>query len=157
LNLIKIFLPFFLLFTLYAEKVEVTSDAMKAEELKKEVHFIGNVTVKQKESWLHGDKVIVYFNENNETKMYEASGEKNLVTFEVKEKKGFYKGRAQNVKYYPVTSKYILTGKAVIDDLLNKRHVNGNVITLDMTTGNAAVKGSKKKPVKFIFDMEKKK
>lgn len=132
---------------------------MKAEELKKEVHFIGNVKVKQLDSWLHGDKVIVYFDENNETKMYEAqtTGNDNVVTFEVKEKTGFYKGHALNVKYYPATSKYVLTGKAVIDDLLNKRHVNGDVITLDMTTGNATVKGSKKKPVKFIFDMEKKK
>ncbi len=148
-------LPLFLLVALHAEKVEVTSDSMKAIDLKKEVHFIGNVTVKQLESWLHGEKVIVYFDENNETKMYEATG--HPVTFEVKEKKGFYKGSALNVKYYPVTSKYVLSGKAVIDDILNKRHVNGNVITLDMTTGNAAVKGTKKKPVKFIFDMEKKK
>ena len=156
----RLFLPFFLLFTiLHAEKVEITSDSMKAEDLKKEVHFIGNVKVKQLESWLHGDRVIVYFDENNETKMYEAQavGKGKIVTFEVKEKKGFYKGSALNVKYYPVTSKYVLTGKAVIDDLLNKRHVNGDVITLDMTTGNAAVKGSRKKPVKFIFDMEEKK
>ena len=150
-------LPFFLFLILHAEKVEVTSDSMKAEELKKEVHFIGNVTVKQAESWLHGDRVIVYFDENNETRMYEAIGKENTVSFEVKEKKGFYKGSAMNVKYYPVTSKYVLTGKAVIDDLLNKRHVNGDVIILDMITGNAMVKGSREKPVKFIFDMEKKK
>ncbi|OQX50196.1 MAG: lipopolysaccharide transport periplasmic protein LptA [Epsilonproteobacteria bacterium 4484_20] len=157
MNFIKVLLPFFLFLILHAEKVEVTSDSMKAEELKKEVHFIGNVTVKQAESWLHGDRVIVYFDENNETRMYEAIGKENTVSFEVKEKKGFYKGSAMNVKYYPVTSKYVLTGKAVIDDLLNKRHVNGDVIILDMITGNAMVKGSREKPVKFIFDMEKKK
>jgi len=157
LNFTKMLLPFFLLYSLHAEKVEVTSDSMKAEELRKEVCFVGNVTVKQLDNWLHGDRVIVYFDENNETRMYEAVGKKNIVTFEVKEKKGFYKGSAMNVKYYPAASKYILTGKAVIDDLVNKRHVNGDVITLDMTTGNATVKGSKKKPVKFIFDMEKKK
>jgi len=157
LRFTKLLLPFFLLLTLHAEKVEVTSDSMKAEDLKKEVHFIGNVKIKQLESWLHGDKVIVYFDENNETKMYEAIGEGKVVTFEIKEEKGHYKGSALNVKYYPVTSKYILTGKAVIDDLVDKRHVDGDVITLDMTTGNATVKGSRKKPVKFIFDMEKKK
>ncbi|AKF24761.1 hypothetical protein YH65_04695 [Sulfurovum lithotrophicum] len=159
MNFIKLLLPFFMLFALYAQKVEVSSDSMKAEEMKKEVHFIGNVKVKQHDSWLHGDKVVVYFDENNKTKMYEAQaiGKEKTVTFEVKEKKGFYKGSALNVKYYPVTSKYVLTGKAVIDDLLNKRHVNGDVITLDMITGNAIVKGSRKKPVKFIFDMKEKK
>ena len=137
--------------TLFAEKVEVTSDSMKAEDLKKEVHFIGDVTVKQLKSWLHGDKVIVYFDENNETKMYEAIGS---VTFEFQNEESFYKGSADKVTYYPTSSQYVLIGKAVIDDLINKRHVNGDEITLDMITGNANVKGNKKKPVKFIFDME---
>lgn len=137
--------------SLFAEKVEVTSDSMKAVDLKKEVHFIGNVKVKQLKNWLHGDKVIVYFDENNETKMYEAIGS---VTFEFNEEKNLYKGSADKVTYYPTKSQYILTGKAVIDDLINKRHVNGDEITLDTITGNANVKGNKKKPVKFIFDME---
>ena len=140
--------------TLFAEKVEVTSDSMKAEDLKKEVRFIGDVTVKQLKNWLHGDKVIVYFDENNETKMYEAIGS---VTFEFIQKESFYKGSADKVTYYPTKSQYILTGKAIIDDLINKRHVNGDEIILDMITGNAKVKGNKKKPVKFIFDMETKK
>jgi len=157
LNFATLLLPFLLLASLHAQKVEVTSDSMKAEDLKKEVHFTGNVTIKQLGSWLHADKVVVYFDENNETKMYEATGNSDVVTFEVKEKKGFYKGHALTVKYYPVTSRYVLTGKAVIDDIPNKRHVNGDTITLDMTTGNAAVKGSRKKPVKFIFDIEEKK
>jgi lipopolysaccharide export system protein LptA len=140
--------------TLFAEKVEITSDSMKAQNLQKQVHFIGNVKIKQLNNWLHGDKVIVYFNEKNETKMYEATG---AVTFEVKKENNFYKGSADKVIYYPKKSQYILTGKAVIDDLMNKRHINGEMITLDMITGNADVKGNKKKPVKFIFDMEKKK
>lgn len=139
---------------LFAEKVEITSDSMKAQNLQKQVHFIGNVKVKQLKNWLHGDKVIVYFDENNETKMYEAIGS---VTFEVKKEKNFYKGEADKVIYYPQKSQYILIGKAVIDDLVNKRHVKGDTITLDMVTGNAEVKGNKKKPVKFIFDMEKSK
>ena len=154
LHFFKIIFFLFLTIALFAEKVEITSDSMKAEDLKKKVHFIGNVTVKQLNNWLHGDKVIVYFNENNETDMYEAIGS---VTFEFKKEKSFYKGSADKVIYYPTKSQYILTGKAVIDDLINKRHVNGDVITLDMITGNADVQGKKKKPVKFIFDMEEKK
>ena len=139
---------------LMAEKIEITSESMNARELQKEVHFIGNVMVKQSQSWLHGERVVIYFDENNETKMYEASGG---VTFELKNEKNFYKGSAQKVIYYPQKSYYMLQGAAVIDDLLNKRHVNGEAITLDMITGNANVQGSKKKPVKFIFDMEEKK
>ncbi len=154
MKFLKIILFILMSITLFAEKVEVTSDSMKAEDLKKEVHFIGDVTVKQLKNWLHGDKVIVYFDENNETEMYEAIGK---VTFEFKKEESFYKGSADKVTYYPTRSQYVLTGKAVIDDLINKRHVNGDEITLDMITGNAKVKGDGKKPVKFIFDMENKK
>jgi len=134
-----------------AEKVEITSDSMKAENMKKEVHFIDNVKIKKLKSWLHADKVIVYFDENNETKMYEAIGE---VTFEFKDEINDYKGSADKVTHHPAKSQYVLKGKAIIDDLLNKRHVNGDTIILDMLTGNADVKGSKSAPVKFIFDME---
>ncbi|WP_309498504.1 lipopolysaccharide transport periplasmic protein LptA [Sulfurovum sp.] len=151
MDFLKIVLFLMLTQTLFADKVEITSDSMKAEDLKKEIHFIGNAKIKKMDDWLHADRVIVYFDENNETKMYEALG---LVTFEFKDEKSNYKGSADKVTYYPMKSNYILTGKAIIDDLANKRHVNGDVIILDMLTGNAEVQGSKKKPVKFTFDAE---
>lgn len=153
MNFFKILFFISLSSILFAEKVEITSDTMKAQDVQKEVHFIGNVTIKQSKSWLKGDKVIVYFNENNETNKYEAI---DSVTFEFKKENNFYKGSANRVTYYPLKSQYVLVGKAVIDDIPNKRHLNGDTITLDMVTGNANVKGNKKKPVKFIFDMENK-
>ncbi len=145
-----------LLFTgsVFAEKVEVTSTSMKAENLKKEVHFIGNAKVKKLEDWIHADKIIVYFNENNETKMYKAIGK---VTFEFKNEKGHYKGKSEKITYYPQKSFYVLTGKAKVDDIRNKRQVKGDEITLDMLTGDSQVKGSEKKPVKFIFTTEESK
>ena len=154
MNFIKIVL--FVLFTgvLFAQKVNVTADNMKAENLKKEVHFIGNAKVVQGKSWIRGDEIIVYFDENNQTKKYEAIG---LVTFEFIQEKSSYKGSADKVTYLPVKDQYILKGKAIINDIINKRHANGDEIMLDMITGNANVKGSRKKPVKFIFDMKDKK
>jgi len=154
LNFIKIVL--FVLFTgvLFAQKVNVTADNMKAENLKKEVHFMGNAKVVQGKSWIHADQIIVYFDENNQTKKYEAIG---LVTFEFIQEKSSYKGSADNVTYLPLKDQYILRGKAIINDIINKRHANGDEIMLDMITGNANVKGSRKKPVKFIFDMKDKK
>ena len=49
----------------FAEKVEITSSSMHAETAKKEVHFIGDAKIKKLDDWLHADKVIVYFDENN--------------------------------------------------------------------------------------------
>lgn len=124
---------------------------MKAENLKKEVHFIGNAKVKKSEDWIHADKIIVYFDDNNETKMYKAIGK---VTFEFKNEEGHYQGKSEKVTYYPQKSFYVLTGKAIVDDVKNKRQVKGDEITLDMITGDSQVKGSAKKPVKFIFTTE---
>ncbi|MFA7027451.1 MAG: lipopolysaccharide transport periplasmic protein LptA [Sulfurovum sp.] len=146
------YMLFFLLSVLlFADKVEIRSDAMKAEEAKKEVHFIGNVKIVQNESWIHGDHVVVYFDENNQTKRYDASGS---VRFEFKKEERFYKGSADKVTYEPLESKYILRGKAAIDDVINKRHINGEHIELDLVSGLANVAGSKKEPVKFIFETE---
>jgi lipopolysaccharide export system protein LptA len=138
---------------LLAERVEITSTSMEAEEEKKEVHFIGNAKISKGTDWLHAEKVIVYFGENNDTEMYEAIGS---VKFEFKNEKHHFKGHADKVKYHIVKSIYELNGNAVIDDLASKSHVNGDLIFLDMTTGNVNVKGNKKKPVKFIFEMETK-
>jgi len=154
LKFLKIVLWVLLTVNIYAEKVNVTSTTMTAEDLKKEVHFMGNAKVVQGKSWIHGDEIIVYFDENNETKKYEANGK---VTFEFDQEKNFYRGSADKVTYFPVESKYILTGHAIVDDIVNKRHVNGDEIVLDTVTGNANVKGSKNKPVKFIFNTKEKK
>ncbi|MCW8821029.1 MAG: lipopolysaccharide transport periplasmic protein LptA [Sulfurovum sp.] len=148
MKFIKIILLFILTQTLFADRVEITSTSMEAED--KEVHFIGNAKIKKANDWLHADRVIVYFDENNETKMYEAIGS---VTFEFKNEKFAFKGSADKVAYNIVKSLYELKGKAVIDDLVNKRHVNGDEIMLNMTTGSVDVKGNSKKPAKFIFDM----
>lgn len=149
----KMILLMLLAVSLWGEKVQITSDRMKAIDKKKEIHFIGNAKVTQLKDWIHGNEIIIYFDENNETKKYVAKGE---VTFELHQKDALYKGKADKVTYFPKKSEYILTGKAVIDDLINKRHVNGDEIVLNTLTGDANVKGNRKKPVKFIFDMEKK-
>jgi len=145
-----------LLFTgaLFAEKVEVTSTSMKAENLKKEVHFIGNAKVKKENDWINADEIIVYFDDSNETKMYKAIGN---VTFEFKNEKGHYKGKSDKITYYPQKSFYVLKGKANVNDVINKRQVKGDEIILNMLTGDSGVKGSNKKPVKFIFTTEESK
>jgi len=141
--------------TLYGDKVEITSISMEAKNLKKEVTFIENVKIKQVDSWLNADKVVVFFDENNETKKYDATGN---VEFEFinKEKKTSYKGKAKKVTYFPIKDLYILKGKAVVNDTINNRTIKGDLINLDMTTGDANVEGKNNKPVKFIFDMGKK-
>lgn len=153
MNFLKVILLLILTQVLFAERVEITSTSMEAEEEKKEVHFIGDAKISKGNDWLHADKVIVYFGDNNDTEMYEAIG---TVSFEFTNEKHHFKGKADRVKYHIVKSIYELNGNAVIDDLVSKSHVDGDLIFLDMTTGNVNVKGNKKKPVKFIYEMETK-
>lgn len=119
--------------------MEITSTLLEAED--KEIHFIGNAKVKIDDSWLHADRVNVYLDENNETKMYEAIG---FVNFEFKHNKHSFKGRANKVIYDMFTLRYILTGKAVIsdNDFMIKRHISGDKIIVDMFTGRVKVKGA---------------
>lgn len=125
--------------TLLAERMKVTSSFMEAGE--KEIRFIGNTKISVDDSWLHADNIIVYLDENNETKMYEATG---LVSFEIKGENHSFKGRANKVIYDKWKSRYILRGKAVIDDndFVIKRHIKGDEIVLNMMTGKLHVEGA---------------
>jgi len=138
MKFLKVILFFILTQALFAGRMEITSTSLEAED--KEIHLIGNVKIKIDNSWLHADRVTIYLDENNETKMYEAIG---FVTFEFKHEKHSFKGRANKVIYNMLTSRYVLRGNAVIDDndFMLKRHVSGDEIILDMFTGRVNVKG----------------
>ena len=138
MKLLKIILFFILTQILFAERMEITSACMEAED--QTIHFTGNTKIKIDESWLHADKVIVYLDDNNETKMYEATG---LVSFEIKNGKYSFKGRANKLIYDKWKSLYVLRGKAVIydNDFMIKRRVKGDEITLNIMTGKMNVKG----------------
>jgi len=140
-------------FLLYAERVEVTSEYFYAKDSDKQAHFIDNVLVKQGKSWIHSDKLIVYFDDNNETIQYDAIGK---ATFEVFENESHYKGKADKVSYYPKISEYLFAGQAVIHNIEKDRHIKGNIIVVNTLSGDADVKGDNKKPIKFIFNTETK-
>ena len=61
--LIRLFVLTLIPFFLYAEKVQITSESFYARDAEKQVHFTNDVLVKQGKSWIHSDKVIVYFDE----------------------------------------------------------------------------------------------
>jgi len=148
--MIQILLLIFIPLSLLAEKVQITSESFYARDADNQVHFINDVMVKQGKSWIHSDKVIVYFNDNNETIQYDAIGR---ATYEVIKDKNHYKGHSDKVTYYPETSIYMFTGKAVIHDVKNNRDVHGNIVVINSITGDSDVKSSGKEPVKFIFDV----
>ncbi len=141
---------------LVSDKIEVTADAVNASGSSKQVVFLGNVYIKKDDhNWIKADTATVLFDENNQTKRYEANGN---ATFEVQDEKGHYKGDANSLINIVQESIYIMKGKARVWDLLNKRFLSGDLVTVNMKTNQADVKSdTKNKPVKFIFDVENKK
>ena len=139
MQVIKIILFFILTQTLIAGRLEVNADLIEAEG--KEVHFIGNAKLKMDDSWLNAYRVNVYLDENNETKMYEAEG---FVKFLFKDKKHYFKGRANEVIYNLSSYQYILRGKALIEDndFLIKKTISGDEISINLFTGRVKVDGA---------------
>lgn len=152
MSLLRFFALFiFVSLELFSQQVEITSEKMFAKDLEKQVRFDVNVVLKDGESWLHSDVLIVNLNDQNEVKDYEAIG---AVSFVAKEKMNFYVGKADRVHYLPIESKYYLYDNAEVDDKINNSHVEGDEIIIDLITGKANVVGKEKKPVKFTIEME---
>ncbi len=148
------FIACFLFAFLYGgDRVEVTADEMQAYESEGKIVFTGNVHTTHGKSWLDSDTLYVILDENNETKRYDAIGH---ARFEIIDEKKHYKGHAQTIHYYPKEDRYVLKKDAMVDDLRKKRHIAGTYIELKAKEGDALAKSEKKKPVKVIFELEKK-
>jgi len=124
MKFLKVILFFILTQALFAGRMEITSTSLEAED--KEIHLIGNVKIKIDNSWLHADRVTIYLDENNETKMYEAIG---FVTFEFKHEKHSFKGRANKVIYNMLTSRYVLSDEIILDMFTGRVNVKGGPIS----------------------------
>ncbi len=135
---------------LVAEQVEIISDTMFANQLQKEVFFEGNVKISKEKSHILSNKVNVYFDEGNQTKMYSAVGN---VSFELFSTKGHYSGRSEELDYLPLKDTYLFRGKVEIFDLINHRKIFGEKVTIDMQSGTAEILGKPKQPVRFLFDV----
>ena len=137
---------------LFASSVEITSDSFYADNSSNKLYFIDNVKIKKEKDRLSSNLLIVYFNENNETEKYEASGDVKFNIF--KKDKTHYKGSADSIEYIVLNTEYILLGNAIVKDLSFKRDLYGDKIILNISTGDTKVNSKKDKPSKFIFEME---
>ena len=136
---------------LLAQKLEIAADEFVAKDSQKQVDFIGNAHVKQGETSVKAAKITLYFNEDNSTKMYEATGK---VQFHIKRSKADYVGSCQRMQYLPNTQQYILRGEVKVVDQKNKRKIAATRIDINTKTGSFTIKGNKKRAAKLTFDMD---
>jgi len=149
----KILILFFITFITFinAEEIDIKADHFHADDLNKVAYFEGNAQIQQGQNSFSASQVIVYFNKKKKAIKYEAIGS---VFFDLIEKGIHYRGEAQKILYSPNSSMYFFSGGVKLEDLTNNRKISAEVITLDLNTGLADIKGTDTKPVHFRFEIE---
>ena len=152
----RLYIFFILLFAskLLADFVDMKADHFYANDINHKAFFEGNAKIRQGNNEINASKVTVFFNDQKKALKYEA--QKN-VKFDLTENNIHYRGKADKVTYAPTSSKYYFVGNVILIDLTNNRTIKANTVDLDLKTGLADIKGNKKKPVHFRFEIEDRK
>ena len=144
---------------LFAQSETLVIDAQdfQADDKKGISIFTGNVKMKMGQDKLNADKVDVYFTTSKDTKnkvatKYEATGDAD---FEVISKDKHYVGKGDKIIYVPLKEEYLIIGNGYVHEKNDDRKIYGDNIYINQLTGEAKVKGSENKPVKFIINIER--
>ena len=139
-----------------SETLVIDAQNFEADDKKGISIFTGNVKIKMGEDKLNAEKVDVYFTtDKNNGKIpvkYEATGKAD---FEIITKEKHYIGNGDKVIYSPQKEEYTILGNGFLQEKNDNRKVYGDTIYVNQLTGEARVKGSEQKPVKFIINVER--
>ena len=139
-----------------SETLVIDAQNFEADDKKGISIFTGNVKIKMGEDKLNADRVDVYFaTDKNNAKVplkYEATGKAD---FEIITKEKHYIGNGDKVIYSPQKEEYTILGNGFLQEKNDNRKVYGDTIYVNQLTGEARVKGSEQKPVKFIINVER--
>lgn len=118
--------------------------------------FTGNVKIKMGQDKLNAQKVDIFFitdkNNNKIPLKYEATGKAD---FEIVTKAKHYIGNGDKIIYSPQKEEYTIIGNGFIHEKNDDRKIYGDTIYVNQLTGEAKVKGSENKPVRFIIQVDR--
>ena len=144
---------------LFAQSETLIIDAQdfQADDKKGISIFTGNVKIKMGEDKLNAQRVDVFFETdkktNNKTPLrYEATGKAD---FEIVTKDKHYVGNGDKIIYSPQKEEYTIIGNGFIHEQNDDRKVYGDTIYVNQLSGEARVKGSEQKPVRFIINVDR--
>lgn len=137
--------------------LEIDSIDFQGDDKKGISIFTGNVKVRMNQDRLNANKVEVYFETdkktNNKTPLrYEATGDAD---FEIVTVDKYYVGKGDKIIYTPKKEEYNIIGNGFVYEKNTDRKVYGDNIFINQISGEAKVKGSENKPVKFIINIER--
>lgn len=146
------------------EPIEITSDRMEAFNKEKLVVFSGTATVTKGNAILKADKVLLYYQDNDDKtdKKITAETSKTGDLNKIEAKGNVSLTQDQRVAtgdeaiYYRESNKIVLTGNAVLNE--GKSSIKGEKVTVLLNENRGIVEGNTQKQIKaIIYPQENKK
>jgi len=144
---------------LFAQTETLIIDAQdfQADDKKGISIFTGDVKIKMGQDKLNAQRVDVYFTTDKQTNKkiplkYEATGRAD---FEIYTKDKHYLGNGDKIIYSPQKEEYTIIGNGFLQEQTEDRKVYGDTIYVNQISGEAKVKGSENKPVRFIINVDR--
>jgi len=148
-------LTFILLFSAQAEQLKVVAKSFNGDEKTGITIFQGDVKIKKGADELNATTVTIYTNAKRKPTKYVATGK---VSFYIKtENSSIYRGKAEKAIFIPAKSEYHFYKNVHIEQLDEKKEINGEEVVISTVEGKARAKGGKSKPVIMTFELEDKK
>lgn len=135
--------------SLISSELKVKANQFDADEKKGISVFNGDVNIVKNDDELNASKVVIYTNKEHEPIRFEAKGN---VSFNIKTEKGsLYTGSAQEVIYLPQKKEYHFFKNVHLNQIDEKKEIQGEEVVLKIVEGKAYAKGLKSEPVIMIF------
>lgn len=145
-------LTFFLLISLQAEQLKVVAKSFNGDEKRGITVFRGDVKITKGSDKLNADAVTIHTNAKRKPTKYVAKGN---VSFYIKtENKSIYKGTAGRAVFVPAKKEYHFYEDVHIEQIDEKKEINGEEVIISTIEGKARAKGGDTKPVVMTFEIE---
>lgn len=149
-----IVLTFFVFMSLQAEQLKVTAKSFNGDEKTGITIFQGDVKIKKGADELNASSVTIYTDAKRKPTKYVATGH---VSFYIKtENKSMYKGKAGKAIFVPAKNEYHFYKDVHIEQLDEKKEINGEEVVISTVEGKARAKGGESTPVMMTFEIEDK-
>ena len=146
------FLTFFLLLSLQAEQLKIVAKSFNGDEKSGVTVFKGNVQITKGSDELNASIVTVYTNAKRKPTKYVAKGK---VSFYIKtQNRAVYQGKAEKAVFLPTKKEYHFYKDVHIEQLDEKKEINGEEVVISTVDGKARAKGGDSKPVVMTFELE---
>jgi len=134
-----------------AQEVEVVAKKFEADQEGHIAKFFDDVVFKRGDDVIKADEAYIFFDKNKKPIRFRAL--KN-VRFELHHEGKTYKGRCEELIYFPKKREYILKKDVFVEQLPDGKKIYAEHVTLSLATGTIDVEGASKKPVKMVFEIE---